>query len=218
MTTTSKDLKDELLYAIQCVDDDGQRSRVDRRMSKGPSTHLLRLLQTIPAPPAQDTAICPAASPSVTSRTPEAERRQLTVMFCDLVDSTTLSSPTRPEEYRDVVRAYQRPVPRSSNALMDISPNSLGMDSWCTLAIPTPMKMMPTSSTDWVGYPCCHGRPQYASATSQRYPTRYPYRHPYWAGRCRGDGWSRASGTVGTGRSAQHCFAHRRTGCAQYGG
>src|SRR5262249_23721999 len=43
-----------------------------------------------------------------TPRTPEAERRQLTVMFCDLVDSTKLSSQRDPEEYRDVVRAYQR--------------------------------------------------------------------------------------------------------------
>ena len=40
--------------------------------------------------------------------TPEAERRQLTVMFCDLVESTTLSSRLDPEDYRDVVRAYQR--------------------------------------------------------------------------------------------------------------
>jgi class 3 adenylate cyclase/predicted ATPase len=37
----------------------------------------------------------------------EAERRQLTVLFCDLVDSTALSSQLDPEEYRDVVRAYQ---------------------------------------------------------------------------------------------------------------
>src|SRR5262249_44804168 len=37
-----------------------------------------------------------------------AERRQLTVMFCDLVDSTKLSSQLDPEEYREVVRAYQR--------------------------------------------------------------------------------------------------------------
>src|SRR5262249_50373437 len=34
------------------------------------------------------------------------ERRQLTVMFCDLVDSTKLSSQLDPEDYRDVVRAY----------------------------------------------------------------------------------------------------------------
>src|SRR5262252_3584804 len=39
---------------------------------------------------------------------PDAERRQLTVMFCDLVDSTKLSSQLDPEEYRNVVRAYQK--------------------------------------------------------------------------------------------------------------
>jgi len=38
---------------------------------------------------------------------PDAERRQLTVMFCDLVESTKLSSQLDPEEYRGVVRAYQ---------------------------------------------------------------------------------------------------------------
>ncbi len=36
-----------------------------------------------------------------------AERRQLTVMFCDLVGSTTLSEQLDPEKYREVVRAYQ---------------------------------------------------------------------------------------------------------------
>src|SRR5215510_9432213 len=37
----------------------------------------------------------------------EAERRQLTVMLCDLVDSTALSEQLDPEDYREVVRAYQ---------------------------------------------------------------------------------------------------------------
>ena len=36
-----------------------------------------------------------------------AERRQLTVMFCDLVGSTALSAQLDPEELREVVRAYQ---------------------------------------------------------------------------------------------------------------
>src|SRR5262245_32142654 len=40
-------------------------------------------------------------------RPADAERRQLTVLFCDLVDSTTLSSQLDPEELRQVVRAYQ---------------------------------------------------------------------------------------------------------------
>ncbi len=37
----------------------------------------------------------------------EAERRQLTVMFCDLVGSTALSEQLDPEELREVIRTYQ---------------------------------------------------------------------------------------------------------------
>jgi TOMM system kinase/cyclase fusion protein len=44
-----------------------------------------------------------AAVPSVA----EGERRQLTVMFCDLVGSTALSAQLDPEELREVVRDYQ---------------------------------------------------------------------------------------------------------------
>ena len=44
-------------------------------------------------------------SPAVTS--PEAERRQLTVMFCDLQGSTALSQQLDPEELREVIRSYQ---------------------------------------------------------------------------------------------------------------
>ncbi|MBM6584422.1 hypothetical protein ILT44_29985, partial [Microvirga sp. BT689] len=35
-----------------------------------------------------------------------AERRQLTVMFCDLVGSTVLASALDPEEYRAILNAY----------------------------------------------------------------------------------------------------------------
>jgi class 3 adenylate cyclase/tetratricopeptide (TPR) repeat protein len=37
---------------------------------------------------------------------PSAERRQLTVLFCDLVGSTPLSAQLDPEEFREVMRAY----------------------------------------------------------------------------------------------------------------
>jgi class 3 adenylate cyclase len=43
-------------------------------------------------------------------RTTEAERRQLTVMFCDLVGSTALSQRLDPEELREVMRRYQDTV------------------------------------------------------------------------------------------------------------
>src|SRR5262249_12065058 len=45
--------------------------------------------------------------PRATARsTAQAERRQLTVMFCDLVGSTTLSAQLDPEGLREVVRSY----------------------------------------------------------------------------------------------------------------
>jgi class 3 adenylate cyclase len=50
-----------------------------------------------------------SASPSV-PRPSEAERRQLTVMFCDLADSTALSSRIDPEDLREVIAAYHRAV------------------------------------------------------------------------------------------------------------
>ena len=40
----------------------------------------------------------------------EAERRQLTVMFCDLVGSTPLSTRFDPEDLREIVGAYHRCV------------------------------------------------------------------------------------------------------------
>ena len=40
--------------------------------------------------------------------TREAERRQLTVMFCDLAGSTELAQRLDPEDWREVLRSYQR--------------------------------------------------------------------------------------------------------------
>ena len=37
----------------------------------------------------------------------DAERRQLTVMFCDLVGSSALSTQFDPEDFREIIRAYQ---------------------------------------------------------------------------------------------------------------
>jgi class 3 adenylate cyclase len=50
----------------------------------------------------------PAAS--LANATAEAERRQLTVMFCDLVGSTPLSTRFDPEDLREIVGAYHRCV------------------------------------------------------------------------------------------------------------
>ena len=54
----------------------------------------------------------PPASPEVTPPAPrtDAERRQVTVMFSDLVGSTALSARMDPEDLREVISAYQQSV------------------------------------------------------------------------------------------------------------
>ena len=58
------------------------------------------------------TSIDAATASSVPSARPEdrAERRQVTVMFSDLVGSTALSARMDPEDLREVISAYQKSV------------------------------------------------------------------------------------------------------------
>src|SRR5262245_25900098 len=58
---------------------------------------------------AEPAATAPAApQPALTAPKPQdaAERRQLTVMFCDLVGSTTLASRLDPEDLREISGVY----------------------------------------------------------------------------------------------------------------
>ena len=73
--------------------------------------HRRRLLDAIAllsegaAMPTEAPAPAEAAAPAR-----EAERRQITVMFCDLVGSTALASRLDPEDLREVIGAYHRVV------------------------------------------------------------------------------------------------------------
>jgi class 3 adenylate cyclase len=67
--------------------------------------HRRRLLEAIKALPADAAPTSPA--PRVETG---AERRQLTVMFCDLAGSTALSSRLDPEDLREVLGAYHAAV------------------------------------------------------------------------------------------------------------
>jgi class 3 adenylate cyclase/predicted ATPase len=75
--------------------------------------HRRLLLDAIAALRA-DTSATPAATPSpaVVDKSPRdtAERRQVTVMFSDLVGSTALSGRMDPEDLREVISAYQKCV------------------------------------------------------------------------------------------------------------
>ena len=67
--------------------------------------HRRRLLDAIAA--LRESA--PSPAPEVPSQSlAEAERRQLTVIFCDLVGSTTLATQLDPEDLRAVIGAYHR--------------------------------------------------------------------------------------------------------------
>jgi len=93
-----EDLKEELLYSQpQVVDDEGKGLiwTGEAESQREPES---------PSQLAQPTAL--EASSPVAPQTPEAERRQLTVMFVDLVGSTSLSGELDPEDLREVVRAY----------------------------------------------------------------------------------------------------------------
>ncbi|HME86172.1 MAG TPA: adenylate/guanylate cyclase domain-containing protein [Roseiarcus sp.] len=74
--------------------------------------HRKRLLKAAAALAAGPAPTPPAAAAPVPACAPPdaAERRQLTVMFSDLVGSTALSARLDPEDMRQVIRAYQDTV------------------------------------------------------------------------------------------------------------
>ena len=85
-------LKDELIYAERVARDEEDRVLI-----------WIGEASTTSEPVGRFSPALPPDEP----RAPEAERRQLTVLFCDLVDSTVLASQLDPEDWREVVRAYQ---------------------------------------------------------------------------------------------------------------
>src|SRR6266852_1977294 len=100
-------LKDELLYSQPQVVDDAGRGLVWTGDSVTPPSPLPPSSQPTPHPVIPEAALPQTAPSPAAPSTPEAERRQLTVLFCDLVDSTVLASQLDPEDLREVVRAYQ---------------------------------------------------------------------------------------------------------------
>ncbi len=87
-------LKEELLYTHpEVIDDEGCGLIWTGATASAPVSVPSDAVTAHPAAPVR-----PAL---------EAERRQLTVLFCDLVGSTQLSGQLDPEDLRAVVRAYQ---------------------------------------------------------------------------------------------------------------
>jgi class 3 adenylate cyclase len=96
-------------FRDNAIDADVLRDLTDNHLRElglplGARLKLLRAVATL------GTSEQPPASPEITPTAPrtDAERRQLTVMFCDLVGSTALSARLDPEDIREIVGAYHR--------------------------------------------------------------------------------------------------------------
>jgi len=120
-------LKDEIIEAKRLAIDENGRVLVwtggpgtapasaPEREAAARSSMEARATQPLPSdlissarqPIASEDRFPPAISLPADHGAREAERRQLTVMFCDVVDSTSLSRQLDPEDLREVVRAYQ---------------------------------------------------------------------------------------------------------------
>ena len=78
--------------------------------------HRVKLLDAIAALGNEGSGKTPSVDAATTSSAPSthpedrAERRHVTVMFCDLVGSTALSARMDPEDLREVISAYQKCV------------------------------------------------------------------------------------------------------------
>ena len=72
--------------------------------------HRRRLLDAIARLVDGQPSVEASPAPSAAAVSSEAERRQLTVMFCDLVGSTALSTRLDPEDLREIIAAYHRAV------------------------------------------------------------------------------------------------------------
>ena len=80
----------------------------------GDRKRILQAVAKLEGPDAVEVGLAPVAIAAFTAPAPSAapestagERRQLTVMFCDLVGSTALSERLDPEDLREVLGAYQ---------------------------------------------------------------------------------------------------------------
>jgi class 3 adenylate cyclase len=87
-----------------------------KEIGVGPVGHRRILLEAIAALRNEASGKAPPVDTATTSSAPSAhtedraERRQVTVMFSDLVGSTALSARMDPEDLRDVISTYQKCV------------------------------------------------------------------------------------------------------------
>jgi class 3 adenylate cyclase/tetratricopeptide (TPR) repeat protein len=91
----------EIDVLAELTDQDLERLRIPL----GHRRRMLRAIRELSGPTSATPQATPAASPPAQNH---AERRQLTVMFCDLVGSTALSARLDAEDLRGIIAAYHR--------------------------------------------------------------------------------------------------------------
>jgi class 3 adenylate cyclase/predicted ATPase len=104
-----EDLKIELIEAQQLARDENGRLLVwtgETTPSSDPAS-VTPPSQIVPPPHTQADQVSWGEAGRIERRPTEAERRQLTVLFCDLADSTRLARQLDPEDLREMLRAYQ---------------------------------------------------------------------------------------------------------------
>jgi class 3 adenylate cyclase/tetratricopeptide (TPR) repeat protein len=102
-----EDVKAELLYAYpQVIDDQGRGLIWTGDIAAVPESASSPPVIPQQPPSREDQHVQPPSASAIPPSS-EAERRQLTVLFCDLVDSTALAGQLDPEDLREIVRAYQ---------------------------------------------------------------------------------------------------------------
>ena len=128
-------LKDELLYAQQVARDEDGRVLVWCGGSATTSAPVPTAALPVPPPTLQEPTPLRIAPVSIAPHTPEAERRQLTVLFCDLADSTRLAGSSIPKTSVRSSAPIRPPAWPSSSALMGTLPSIWATACWSTLAI-----------------------------------------------------------------------------------
>jgi class 3 adenylate cyclase/predicted ATPase len=100
-----EDLKAEIIQAKRlAIDEDG----VVLVWVGAQTTASAVMTEAMPQSAHQDDTVILPKPPAAGHDRAEAERRQLTVLFCDLVDSTAIAGRLDPEDLREVIRAYQQ--------------------------------------------------------------------------------------------------------------
>src|SRR5262249_15277813 len=210
-------LKDELIEAKRLAVDERGRVLVWVGETPPAAPPTLRSSPVAPLPDARLDHPAPQRSPRSHPPSPEAERRQLTVMFCDLVDSTSLAQQLDPEDYRAVVRAYQEATVEAIQPFDGYVGQYLGDGLLVYFGYPQAHEDAAQRAVR-AGHCGRHGTAERSSGTTVRRACGGP---PGPAHGDYGRGQRRQRGTPGAtghGRHPQHCSAPPGPGGPQHGG